>query len=448
MSERFDAVVLGMGPGGEVAAWRLLEGGLKVAVVEEELIGGECGYWACIPTKTLLRPPEVAAEAERVAGMSKPELNWEQVAAYRDYMIRHLDDSKQVAGYEEKGAAVFKARGRIAGPGRVEVEGKTLQADHIIVATGSAAARPPISGLDDVDVWTNREATILNVIPKRAVVLGGGPVGIELAQMLARFGSEVVVVEMLDRLLAREDPQVGELITSTLKEDGVQIRTGRKVSAVRKAARDTVVELDDGSEMSADVLILAAGRTPRVEDIGLETLGVQANKKGLDIDDRCRVAEGVWAIGDVTEVMLFTHVAKYQARVATANILGQQARADYRAIPRVVFTDPEVAAVGLTEQQAREEGINATSVVTNLPQAIARPWTYEERPRGDLGLVADRDREVLVGAWAVAPLAGEWIHQAALAIRAEIPIGTLLDAVAQFPTFTEGYLSGLEKLDL
>ncbi|WP_273886801.1 dihydrolipoyl dehydrogenase family protein [Rubrobacter naiadicus] len=448
MAERFDVVVIGMGPGGEVAASRLISGGKRIAVVERELIGGECGYWACIPSKTLLRPPEVRNEARRAFGTDTPALTLEEVFDYRDYMIRHLDDAAQVEGYEEKGARVFKGEGRIAGPGRVEVNGETIEASHIIVATGSEPNVPPIEGLDDVTVWTNREVTTSREVPGRALIVGGGPNGIETAQWLTRFGSEVTIVQSADHLINREDAQVGELARKYLEEEGVRVLTGRKAVRARRNGEAATIELDDGTQVEADVVVIAAGRTPRTEGLGLENVGVEPLPKGLPVDDRCRLAEGVWALGDVTGVALFTHVAKYQGRVVADNILGRERRADYRGIPRVVFSDPEIAACGLTEEQARAQGIDATVASIDLAESIARPYTYEENPRGTLSLVADRERGVLVGAWAVAPLAGEWIHEAALAIRAEIPIEKLLDSVAQFPTYSEAYLQALEKLEL
>lgn len=448
MTQRFDAVLMGMGPGGEVAASRLLGGDKKIAVIERDLIGGECAYWACIPSKTLLRPPEVRSEATRAFGTGTPTLELKEVFDYRDWMIRDLDDSGQVEGYEKKGATVIKGEGRISGPGKVEANGETLEAEHIIVATGSAPKVPPVEGLDDVTVWTNREVTTSREVPSHAVIIGGGPNGIEAGQWLTRFGSEVTIVQSPDRLIDREDPKVSELIKAALEEEGIDIRLGQKVAKARKDGEDAIVTLDDGDEIGTDVVVIAAGRTPRTEGIGLESVGVEPDGKGLPIDEYCRLTDGVWALGDVTGVMLFTHVAKYQARVVADNILGKTRRADYRGIPRVVFSDPEIAAAGLTEEQARQQGVQVATATVELPHAIARPWTYEEDPRGTLGLVADREHGVLVGAWAVAPQAGEWIHQASQAIRAEIPIETLLDGVAQFPTYSETYLYALEELEL
>jgi dihydrolipoamide dehydrogenase len=271
-------------------------------------------------------------------------------------------------------------------------------------------------------------------------------VGIELGQMLVRFGAEVVLVQSASRLLEREEPRVGDLLRTALEADGVDVRAGRRAVEVRRDGSGMRVTLDDGAEVPADVLVAATGRAPRTAELGLESVGLRCDARGLAADDRCRLADGLWAVGDVTGVQLFTHVAKYQGRVAAANILGRAARADYRSIPRVVFSDPEVAAVGLGEGDARSRGIEVAAASVELSEAIARPWTYERDPRGELKLVADRRRGVLVGAWAVAPLAGEWIHQAVLAIRAETPIAVLLDTVAQFPSYSEAYVKALEKL--
>jgi pyruvate/2-oxoglutarate dehydrogenase complex dihydrolipoamide dehydrogenase (E3) component len=445
VSERFDAIVVGAGPAGEVAAARLPKLGLRTALVERELVGGECAYWACIPSKTLLRPPEVRFEAQRTAGTGTPEQSWREVAEYRDYMVRHLDDRNQVDGYERDGVSVYKSEARFTGLGRVEVDGAQLESERIIVATGSDPAVPDIPGLQEAGYWTNREATNLQEIPESVVVLGGGPVGIELGQFLRRFGAEVTIVQRPDRLLPREDPVVGELIGERLREDGIEVRLGSQAVDVERHGARRVVRLADGSQAAGERLLLATGRRPRVD--GLEALGIEVAAKGVAIDRRCRAAEGVWAIGDVTGVMPFTHVGMYQARVVVDDIAGNLRSADYAAVPRVVFSDPEIAAVGVTEQRAREQGIAVATARVSLPDTIARPWTYEKGPRGELGLVADTQRGALVGAWAVAPLAGEWIHYAALAIKTATPLGVLPDTVAQFPTFSEAFLKGVEAID-
>lgn len=446
MSERFDAVVIGAGPGGEVVLDRLINADMHTALIERELVGGECAYWACIPSKTLLRPAEVRSEASRTAGTSAPEQRWAEVADYRDFMIRHLDDSEQVESYERQGAHVFKAPGRLAGPGKVQAGDELLSADRVVIATGSDARIPELPGLKEAGYWTNREATTIKQIPESIVVLGGGPVGVELAQFMRRFGAEVSLVEAADQLIPREDPRVGELVAESLRGDGISVRLGARADEVAVANGEKQVRLETGEQVCGRELLVAIGRAPRVHDIGLESVGIEPADEGIEIDEHCRVADGVWAVGDVTGMMPFTHVAKYQGRVAAADITGESASADYRGIPRVVFTDPEVAAVGLTETQARQQGLEIDTACVSLPDTVARPWTYEQDPRGELGVVADRRSQVLVGAWAVAPMAGEWIHYAALAIKTQTPLATLRDTVAQFPTYTEAYLNAIEAL--
>jgi dihydrolipoamide dehydrogenase len=446
MARSYDVIVIGAGPAGEVAASRLPKLGLRTALVERELVGGECAYWACIPSKTLLRPPEVRFDAKRTAGTDEPGQHWSEVAEYRDYMIRHLDDSKQVEGYRSDGVDVYKSAAAIRGPGRVEMDGETLEAERIIVATGSDARVPPIPGLREAGYWTNREATTLKEIPASIVILGGGPVGVELGQFLRRFGTDVTIVEKHGSLLAREDPAVGELIGQTLAEEGIELKLGAEVERVARDDAERIVHLKHGGQLRAEQLLVAIGREPRIPP-GLENADVEIGPKGITIDEHCRAGAGIWAIGDVTGVMPFTHVGMYQARIACQDIAGETASADYGAIPRVVFSDPEVAAVGLTEAQAGEHGVKLAAARIKLADAIARPWTYERDPRGELGLLADREWEVLVGAWAVAPLAGEWIHYAALAIKTQTPLPVLRDTVAQFPTFNEAYLKAIEKLE-
>ena len=386
MSEEFDAVIIGAGPGGEVVADELIDAGRRVAMVERELVGGECPYWACIPSKALLRPGEAQGEARRAFGVSTPALDWKDTAAYRDWIVRGLDDAGSVKAYEGKGATIVRGTGRIAGPGRVDVDGRVLEAEHVIVATGSSSNVPPIEGLEDVPYWTNREATTLAEVPDRVMLVGGGPVAVELSQVMSRFGAQVTLVQYPDRLVNREDPRVGELIEAALRDDGIDVRTGVGAESARTAGGPegtTVVGLSDGSEVEVDRLVIAAGRTPRIHDIGLETVGVEPGARSLPIDEGCRLAEGLWAVGDATGVAMFTHLAQYQGRVAAANILGGSRRANYRAVPRVVFSDPEIAAVGLSEEAAREQGIDVATATVDLAASLARPVTYERNPRGD-----------------------------------------------------------------
>jgi dihydrolipoamide dehydrogenase len=445
--ERFDAIIIGAGPAGEVVASRLCEHGLSTALIEQELVGGECAYWACIPSKTLLRPGEARHGADRCPGTSGAQTRWADVAEYRDYMIRNLDDADEVDGYEEQGIRVFKGRASLQGPGKVHVGRRILHGDRIVIATGSEAEIPPIEGLADAGYWTNREATTLIQVPDSVIVLGGGPVGIELVQMLRRFGAEVDLFEGSDRLLEREDARVGELVLAALRDDGIRVHLGTEVAAVSREGENRVAHYNDG-QVRARQVVVATGRTPRIDGLALENVGIDAGPNGIEVDDRCRAAEGVWAAGDVTGELPFTHVAMYQGRIAFGDIIGQSVRADYQAVPRVVFIDPEVAAVGMGEQQALDAGIDVRTVHLPLRDAIARPWTYEVDPRGELAVIADAASKTLVGAWAVGPLASEWIHYAALAIKAQLPLSLLRDTVAQFPTYTEAYLKAIEKLDL
>ncbi|USQ81284.1 NAD(P)/FAD-dependent oxidoreductase [Ornithinimicrobium faecis] len=448
--ERFDAAVLGMGPGGEVAADRLLKAGKKVLVVEPELIGGECGYWACIPSKTLLRPVELAWSTAETPGVTTSSVVWEEARSWRDDMVRHHDDARQVQQYEEQGATVVRGAARIAGPGRIDVQGREFTTDQIVVATGSTARVPDIEGLDQCTVWTNREATNLREVPRRVVIIGAGPVAVETSQYLRGLGAEVTILARGRRLLGREEPRVSELALEHLRARGITVLLNTSAERAHRDGADSMLVLPDGTALAADAVVVATGRQPRTQDLGLESLSVVLDKEtgAIEVDEHCAGGPGVWAVGDVTGIMEVTHVAKYQARVAVDTMLGRARSANYDAIPRVVFGHPEVAAVGLTREQAAEK-MQVVAAEVDLTAALARPWTHEQEPSGQaLGVLADRDRGVLVGAWAVAPHASEWIHQAALAIREQIPVERLLDQVAQFPTYSEGYLAALEDLEL
>lgn len=464
MNSEFDVIVLGMGPGGEVAASRLLDAGRKVAVVERELIGGECGYWACIPSKTLLHPPALLAATRGAAGITGAALDWADASAYRDTMIRHLDDAAQVDGYRERGATVFKGAaritGRAAGRIRVQVGDDELTADHLIIATGTTPVLPQLPGLEDITVWTNRETYTVRELPHRAVVVGGSAVGVETATFLAGFGVETTLIQRGGSLLSREEPRVGELARQHLEAAGVHVLLGASPARARREGDDSILVLESTekdtdspdpaavSEVRADVVIFATGRRPRTEELGLDAVGIEPDDHGaIPVDASCRAAEDVWAIGDVNAVMPFTHVAKYQGRIAADSILGTARTAHYDGIPRVVFGIPDIACVGLTHAQARSEGLAVESVELDVAAALARPWTQEREPEGHLGLLADTNRRVLLGAWAVGPEAGEWIHYAALAIRAGIRLEVLRDQVAQFPTFHEAYLAALDLFE-
>ena len=409
-------------------------------------VGGECAYWACVPSKTLLRAPEVRCEAKRVRGLTQPRRRWAQIAAYRDFMISDLDDTDKAMTMEAAGATLIRGTGQIAGPGRVSVGGGVIEAGHIVVATGTDPGVPAIDGLDQAEIWGTRDVYTMAEPPRDAIVLGGGPVGIETAQMLHGHGTHVIVVQSESRLLPREDVAVGEELARRLTEDGVELCLGLDAQGVEDAGGRVKLFLADGRSVEAERLVAAVGRSPRVDGIGLETIGLGPGESGgIDVDERCRAADGVWAVGDVTAVMPFTHVAHYQGEIAADDILGRPRRADYRAIPRVVFSDPEVAAVGVTPEQAQARGM-AIELGTVGLERLARTGMYGSGYRGFMTVLADREQGVLVGAFAVGPLASEWIGAAVVAIKARVPISTLLDTPMQFPTFGEALSYAISDL--
>lgn len=444
-TKRYDAVVIGVGTAGGSVIWPLHRAGLTVAAVEKELVGGLCAYWGCIPSKTLLRPSTIEWEAHHGFGVSKPEVSWPEIARYRNWMVRDWNDGKEVEHLRQEGIDFFRGAAAVAGPGQVQVDGRTLQTQRIIIATGSAPTIPPIDGLNQIHYWTNREATSFQEVPKSVVIIGGGAVGSELGQALHSYGAQVTIVEEGNQLLGHENPGAAKHLEERFKGIGIRLRLGRTAARVEDTAGGKTVTLDNGEVLSAQEILVATGRHADTAGLELEKIGVTTTRHGIQIDEHCRAAENVWAVGDVTGVAGFTHVADYQGHVASQDILGRPRPANYSDIPAVTFTDPEVASVGITSRERAPHGMDLVNVEVPLG-AASRTDTYGKGYQGGLSLFADRNDKVLVGAWAVGPLAGEWVQFATLAIRARVPVAVLDDTILAFPTFTRLYLEPIREL--
>ncbi|TDC45822.1 NAD(P)/FAD-dependent oxidoreductase [Actinomadura sp. KC345] len=450
MADEVDVVVIGLGPGGEEAAGKLAEAGLSVVGVESRLVGGECPYYACVPTKMMVRAAGLLAEGGRVPGMagdSTVRPDWAPVAArIRDEATDSWDDKVAADRLTGKGAELVRGEGRITGPGEVTVNGRVFRARRgIVLNTGTAPTAPPIDGLDGTPYWTNREAVQATRAPESLIVLGGGVVGAELAQVFSRFDGRVTVVEAADRLLLNEEPESGELLRDVFEREGIGVRTGVDVTAVTYENDEFGMNLGDET-LAAERLLIATGRRPNLRGLGLENVGLDENARQIAVDGHMRAADGVWAIGDITGMGQFTHVSMYQAAIAVRDILGEEGSpASYRAVPRVTFTDPEIASVGLTEAQARDQNLPVRTGIAKLPES-PRGWIHKVGNDGFIKLIENTEWGTLVGATAVGPSGGEILGALAVAVHTEAPTTALREMIYAYPTFHRALETALADL--
>ena len=452
MAEQVDVVVIGLGVGGEETAGRLAEAGLRVVGIESRLVGGECPYYGCIPSKMMIRAANLIAETRRVDGMAGTatvQPDWAPVAKrIREEATDNWNDKVAVDRLVNKGVTVLKERGTITGPGTVRAGDREFDAARgIVIATGTIPSIPPIDGLDRTPYWTNREALEADTLPASIVVLGGGAVGMELAQVFARFGSKVTVVEGAGEVLPMEEPESGVLAREALERDGVTFRLGAHAQQVGYDRNTFTLTLADGSTVGGEKLLVATGRRIATDDLGLDKLGFDPKARRIEVDEHVRAGHNVWAIGDVTGVGLFTHNAFYQADIAVRDILREPdaPTASYHAMPRVTFTDPEIGAVGLTEKQARDAGLNVRTGSTPIP-ASTRGWIHKAGNEGFIKVIADADRGVLVGATSAGPVGGEVLSALAVAVHAAVPVHSLRQMIYAYPTFHRAIGEALKPL--
>lgn len=449
-STSYDAVVIGAGMAGETCARQVRRGGLKVALIDRVGIGGETATWAAIPSASLLGPANARWQTQAAYGVASPAIAWPRSGAFRGEATLQAAEKQRVTRLKREDIAFLQGEARIVDPGRVEIRGdhhQFLETKHIVIATGSIQRPPEIPGLEEAGYWTALEASTHAAQPTSVLVLDGGMWAVELAQVFRHYGSEVTLITTANRLVLHEDPEAGELLARHLKHSGIRLIFGsRPLRAEHEEAGTRRLTLDDGSQVRGEAILIAGSRMPNTQGLGLEDVGISIDAHSVNVDDHCRAAKGIWAVGDVTGVAPRSHVALYQARLAADDILGKGHAAHYETVPRIIFTDPQVAATGLIRAQAQAQHIDVISATLELAEHSLRPGTAGAPINGRLTLHADRQRDVLIGAWAVAPDAGEWIQLAVLAIRAGVPIAVLRDTVEQFPPFSEGYFQALDEL--